>query len=274
MPPMHGATFRRRSASLAIICAPCPHQSGAALQAYDHKFYRDLGDTALPSARRIVPYIMELCPVTSVVDLGCGDGSWLAVFSDHGVGAIQGFDGPFIAADQLRIPADRFQRVALDAPIPVPRRFDLAMSLEVAEHLPPARAAGFVADLCAAAPVVLFSAAIPRQGGLNHLNEQWPAYWAAQFAQHGFRPIDALRSRFWDDASVTWWYRQNLLLFASDQGLALWPRLAEAAARCSGPVPALIHPELYARLAKLSDPGFGRWIRMGWRALRRSLGRH
>ena len=71
--------------------------------------------------------------------------------------------------------------------------------LEVAEHIPPECADIFVESLTwGLAPVIMFSAAVPGQGGTLHLNEQWPAYWASKFAQHGYVLIDCLRPQLWD----------------------------------------------------------------------------
>ena len=102
----------------------------------------------------------------------------------------------------------------LAQPFRLDREFDLAQSLEVAEHLPAARAAGFVADLVAHAPMVLFSAAPPGQGGEHHINEQPGAYWQALFHQHGYVAIDCLRPLLARDARVPAWYRYNLILYA------------------------------------------------------------
>ena len=92
---------------------------------------------------------------------------------------------------------------------------DLAICLEVAEHLTPAAGARLVKTLCSVAPVVLFSAAIPAQGGTNHINEQWQSHWADEFAAHGFDCFDPIRPEIWNDRDVFPWYRQNILLFVS-----------------------------------------------------------
>ena len=57
------------------------------------------------------------------------------------------------------------------------RRFDLALCLDVTEHLPRECADPLVTLLTSLAPVVAFSAAIPVQDSYNHVNCQWPAYW-------------------------------------------------------------------------------------------------
>jgi len=238
---------------------------------YDSRFYSDLDDTAAPSARRIVPMILELAPITSVIDIGCGDGSWLSVFAEHGVSAIRGVDGHWIDDSALKIPLEHFERRALDRELDIEGHYDLAMSVEVAEHLPPDAAPNFVAALCRLAPIVLFSAAIPHQGGVGHYNEQWPDYWADLFAAQGYRAIDVLRDAIWDDPQVTWWYKQNLVLYASDAALTANEKLAAARARSPKTPRALVHPEKYLHAVKQANPSFGRSLRLVGTSLKRAL---
>ena len=241
----------------------------AAEEGYSDAFYRSLDETSEGSAKAVLPLLFELAPVASVVDVGCGDGAWLAVALACGVGEVLGLEGPWIEDARLKIAPQRLRRVRLDRPFGLDRRFDLAMSLEVAEHLPPERGESFVEELTRLAPLVLFSAAIPGQGGVHHVNEQWPDYWVRLFAARGYRAIDALRCRVWDDPTVAFWYKQNLLIFAAEPALAAYPKLA-AAANAGAPA-ALVHPELYRQALRLAEPGFGRWLKMAPRALRRSL---
>lgn len=233
---------------------------------YSQEFYDDLKNTALPSASVIVPMILDLYPAKSVIDAGCGDGSWLSVFKSNGLEDIFGVDGNWVQVDQLHIPEDCFQRRSLDQAINVDRNFDLSMSLEVAEHLPPERAQGFIDELCALAPVVLFSAAIPGQGGHHHVNEQWPAYWVEKFARNGYRPIDTLRLAVWKNEAVCWWYKQNILLFASDSALSTYPGLKAAQQAAPETPPSLVHPELFDEKLRKANPSFGRWLKMGRQA--------
>lgn len=241
------------------------------MEAYSFEFYEELSDTALPSARRVVPLVRELLPVSSVVDVGCGNGSWLSVFREAGALRILGIDGDWPSERQLLIPAACFRRLPLHQSIDTEEVFDLALCLEVAEHFPPDRADSLVADLCRLAPVVLFSAAIPYQGGLNHINEQWPAYWADRFERNGYRTIDVFRLQLWEDTEVTWWYKQNLLLFATEASLAANPKLAEAQKVTQSPPLRLIHPEKYLATARDAQPSVGKWLRRGPQAFRASL---
>ena len=241
------------------------------MQSYDQQFYADLDDTAMPSARRIVPMVRQLVSVGSAIDIGCGDASWLDVFRENGVEDVFGVDGDWVEETQIKIPLDRFARRRLDRPLELDRRFDLVICLEVAEHLQPESAEPFIAELCGLAPVVLFSAAIPHQGGLHHHNEQWPAYWSNLFTAKGYRAIDAIRPAIWQDDEVSWWYKQNTLLFANEEALVASPRLQEALERSPEVPPSMVHPGMYDEVLRRAEPSFGPWFWMGWAAMRRSL---
>jgi hypothetical protein len=160
----------------------------------------------------VVPYLMELLHPGSVVDVGCGRGTWLSVFAKHGVPDIFGLDSPLIDRTLLTIREGQFQALDLSEPFTLPRRFDVAMSLEVAEHLPASSADAFLDSLTALSDVVLFAAAIPYQGGQGHVNEQWKTWWADRFRHRGYIPIDILREKLWKDERLFYWYRQNMFL--------------------------------------------------------------
>jgi hypothetical protein len=94
-------------------------------------------------------------------------------------------------------------------------------------------------------PAVLFSAAIPLQEGVHHLNEQWPEYWANLFLRRNYFALDVMRPRIWFDAEVQWWYRQNTVLFCDrSMASAIRTRLDIASGSCPNLLP-LVHPELW-----------------------------
>jgi hypothetical protein len=102
----------------------------------------------------------------------------------------------------LAIPSEAVVEHDLRESVTITRTFDLAVSLEVAEHLPPERGEGFVEDLCRLAPVVLFSAAVPGQGDpkhTGHLNERWQSYWASLFHERGYERAECVRPAIWED---------------------------------------------------------------------------
>jgi hypothetical protein len=219
------------------------------MTSYTADFYRKYRDGARRSAEIIVPILVDLLHPGSVIDVGCGLGVWLAVFRDHGVEDVWGMDGPHVEARFLEIPPERFLPTDLRQPVRLPRPFDLVVSLEVAEHLPLNCATAFVESLTALGPVVLFSAAIPHQGGVEHLNEQWPEYWAALFGKHGYVVVDAIRSRIWSTGGIAFWYRQNTLIFATEEVLSAHPLLARARADTIESMLSLVHPRLLLSVA-------------------------
>jgi SAM-dependent methyltransferase len=215
-----------------------------ALHEYDEHFFGDEVEKARSSSQAIVPIVMELVAPTSVVDLGCGLGTWLGTFADLGIEDYLGIDGDWVPPEMLEIPHERFMAARLDRPFALDREFDLAVSLEVAEHLPESSAKEFVGSMAALAPCVLFSAAIPHQRGLNHINEQWPEYWARLFARHGYVVVDAIRPRVWTQPGIAYWYRQNTFIYARSDALATRPLLASARERTNESMLAIVHPSL------------------------------
>src|SRR3954469_17790833 len=112
---------------------------------YDAAFFAADRPIVKSSARRIVPLVLGMTGCRSVVDVGCGTGTWLSVFAEHGVADVLGLDGTAVDGAAIEIAPERLLRRDLTAPFALARQFDLAMSLEVAEHLPETAAAPFVA---------------------------------------------------------------------------------------------------------------------------------
>jgi len=200
--------------------------------------------TADRSQPTILDAVHDLVPFTSAVDFGTGRGSWLKAAIDMGVTDVRGYDIPEIPVEQRQFPANRFVAADLGQPLALDRRFDLSISTEVAEHLPKAHAAAFVANVASAADLVLFSAALPYQGGAGHQNENWVEYWVRLFQPLGFDCFDILRMRFWNDASIRSFYRQNLLIFAKGDAAET---LRAKGHQPSALPPSLVHPEQFVK---------------------------
>ena len=220
-------------------------------QPYDETFFETLQDGARRSARHLLPVIFKLVKPHSVVDVGCGDGTWLSVARELGASDIFGVDGDYVDRKKLQVSENRFQALDLTKPFTLNRRFDMAMSLEVAEHLPPASAAGFIKSLVGLADVVLFSAAIPLQGGVQHVNEQWQDYWARLFEQNGFVTVDCVREEIWANDEVNWWYSQNTLLYVNRAILVSRPELKSEFEKTARGRISIVHPKKYLATADL-----------------------
>ena len=197
-----------------------------------------------PSAGRIVPIMKALFPIRSVLDVGCGRGDFLRAFQEAGVTDILGLDGDYVPRDQLLIDGSTF------------RSTDLAAGFRPRAALRPrhlARGGGalagerrrhFHASLARHGSVILFSAAIPHQGGIGHVNERWQSYWAQAFAAHGLKPYDVIRPLIWNDEEVAYWYRQNIVLYATDAAASASTRLSATPAAPLSML-NLVHPRLY-----------------------------
>lgn len=236
---------------------------------YSRDFYSSRDRKTRYSARAILGVLFDLIQSpSSAIDIGCGVGTWLATLSEMGVADLVGVDGAWVDTTLLRIPHNDFHCVDLATDdFTATRRYDLCVSLEVAEHLPPARAASFVAMLTHLSDLVLFSAAIPHQGGRNHLNEQWQDYWVKLFHTHGYICRDVIRGAIWTDSGIPYWYRQNTLLFQ---------RVENGNQPAPIQVPShplnIVHPDLYLKHIERSQnvPQSLRWfLKSAWTAASR-----
>jgi SAM-dependent methyltransferase len=176
------------------------------------------------------------------VDVGCGIGTWLQAFVELGIEDLLGVDGDYVDRSKLLISWSRFLAWDLSRPLKIDRKFDLVMSLEVAEHLPEASARDFVASLTSLGDAILFSAAIPHQAGTHHVNEQWPDYWRDLFGEVGYEMVDCLRARIWDDEAIASSYRQNAFLYLGGDARGRYSDLGRQADRL--PL-RLVHPGVF-----------------------------
>jgi len=232
---------------------------------YTHAFFATQKVRSLQSAREVVPVLTDLVKPTSVIDVGCATGTWLSVFRKLGVENVLGIDGAWVGHDLLEIPREQFIEHDLTQPLQLSRQFDLALSLEVAEHLPESAADSFINTLTQLAPVVAFSAAIPFQGGNHHVNEQWQSYWADKFKQRKYVALDCVRPVIWNNANIVIWYRQNLLVYVHRDHLLRTPHLEELYQQSAAKQIDVVHPEY------LNNMGVGMLMRLFPRALTRTL---
>jgi hypothetical protein len=185
---------------------------------YSSEFYDYIDTGSRTSAQAVAKLLLGELKVDSLLDVGSGHGAWAAEWSKAGVAKVVAVDGAYVQPDQLVIPARSFKAHDLSTPLQLKRRFDLVQSLEVAEHLSPEHADIFVDNLTRHGDVILFSAAVPHQGGEHHVNEQPPEYWRAKFAERGYQVFDWVRPRILDNRDVKAWYRFNSFIYANKAG--------------------------------------------------------
>jgi SAM-dependent methyltransferase len=171
----------------------------------------------------------------SVLDVGCGIGTWLKACQELGAKEIYGIDGVKISDHQLLIEKDKFRVVDITKPINLRRKYDLVLCLEVGEHLPKKYSNTIIKNLTLHGNTILFSAACPGQGGQNHVNCQWPSFWQNKFNLFGFACFDIIREKIWNNQKIEAWYRQNLFIAKKSRRAGNEPRIN-----------ALIHPEIFS----------------------------
>ncbi len=192
---------------------------------YSRDFYDYIDSGSRSSARTIASLLLHEMKIRSLLDVGGGHGAWAAEWMKAGVKDVVAVDGHYVNLKQLAIAARAFVSHDLSQPLDLGRRFDLVQSLEVAEHLSQEHAATFVDSLVSHGDVVLFSAAVPNQGGEHHVNEQPPEYWRAHFAARGYDVFDWVRPQVAMNREVKAWYRFNSFIYANEAGQA---RLSKA----------------------------------------------
>lgn len=184
---------------------------------YDEDYFlRDVDAAAEASAGVIADSLIREFAPARVLDVGCGTGAMLCALKERGCTA-KGFEYADPAIRICRAKGLDITKFDIENDRPDPEaRFDLVLSMEVAEHLPEPIADPYVDLLTAQAPRVVITAAPPGQGGTDHVNEQPPEYWIGKFAQRGF-DLDAARTEAlrteWEKAGIAGWYHQNLLIF-------------------------------------------------------------
>lgn len=192
------------------------------------------------AAEHFLPYLFKVIHPKTVVDVGCGLGTWLKVFKMNGTSEILGIDGSNVDQSKLAIDKNEFLVHDLTLPIQLNKKFDLSICLEVAEHLPENKADILIETLTSSSNQILFSSALPFQGGQNHLNEKSFSYWVNKFNNKGFIVLDIFRNEIWNDENINWWYRQNIFFVKRSQEV-------------QQPILDFYHPERYKYFVKQNE---------------------
>ncbi|WP_164731478.1 methyltransferase domain-containing protein [Entomomonas moraniae] len=177
----------------------------------------------MSSARIICPIVTQWFTPESLIDIGCGAGAWCSIWKSS-VPDVTGVDGSYVQTTSLLIEPTSFIRQDLSQAFILGKRFSIATSFEVAEHIPESKADIFINNLTQCSEVILFSAAPPGQGGEFHVNEQPLQYWREKFAALGYECFDPLRSKIQKNKDVEPWYRYNMLLYVKETSINRLPQ--------------------------------------------------
>jgi SAM-dependent methyltransferase len=193
------------------------------IHTYADKFFDNVEIRARRSAQHVIGFLCRHFALSSVLDVGCGRGVWVDEWRRGGIADAVGIDGAYVHTDRLLIPREQFVAFDLSRRFDFGRRFDLVQSLEVAEHISSSSAEIFVDNLVTHGDVILFSAAVPGQGGEFHVNEQPYEYWRSKFASRGFAIFDSLRPQIVKIRAIEPWYRYNIFLFVHERAISRMP---------------------------------------------------
>jgi SAM-dependent methyltransferase len=189
---------------------------------YDSDFYDFADASARKSARRFIELVEQdvfaARRIVDVIDVGCGRGVWAAEWRRRGATRVLGVDGDYVSRNTLLIPSECFLAADLSKPFNADARFELVECLEVAEHIAPEFADTLIDGLVRHGDVVVFSAAVPGQGGEHHVNERAYSYWRDMFLAHGYQMYDAIRPLLRNELDVEPWYRYNAFVYANGTG--------------------------------------------------------
>ena len=213
---------------------------------YTKEFYQNQQNGSYIAAKHIIPIIKQYLDFNTVIDVGCGVGTWRKAFNEFGCYAY-GCDGRYALEAEHYFQEDCFFPIDLENQrFNVNMKCDLAISLEVAEHLSSERALTFVEDMTNLADVIVFSAAIPGQGGTNHINEQPMTYWLNLFSKFDFVPVDCIRPLIWNNKAIEVWYRQNIILLIKKDKLLSFPKIFKYYLEHNdSEIYDIIHPEFF-----------------------------
>lgn len=208
------------------------------MEVYSSEFYADMEVTSITSAKEIIPVLIDRYNPTSVVDVGCGTGAFALEFINNGIEDVIGYEGIWMREADTLLQKDKYIYWDITQEIRTTRIYDLCLCLEVAEHLDYSSARTLISTLTTLSPRVVFSAAIPHQGGNHHANEQWPEFWAQLFAEEEYILEWDPRLSMWNNPNIASCYRQNLLVFVKS-------------AERQGDIPlSLVHPEAWTLAMK------------------------
>jgi len=226
---------------------------------YNKKFYDEVSQSSLNSAKAIAPYIIKKFNPNSLVDFGCGDGSWLKPFLDRNID-ITGIEGDWIKNTNTKIPLENYILSNFEKKnIKIEGKFDFVLCLEVLEHLNEEIGLYLIKKMTSISDLILFSAAIPGQGGTNHINERWQSHWINLFKSYSYFPDLNIRYHFWNDSRVASYYRQNIILFRKNKSENNISNIYD-----------VVHPEFYL-LKNYDNIGIKRFVSSFFGLLNKSL---
>ncbi len=186
---------------------------------YDADYYTSLVDPTMQiSADTIADAIVAAFSPRTIADIGCGTGVLMLALQKRGV-SCQGFEYSAAALETCRKRGLQVTPLNIETdPIPAGVRVDVAISTEVAEHLPESCADRFLDVLTALSDTVVLTAAdTSPHSSTDHVNEQPLSYWIAKMDARGYTYLESLTEGWrpqWRQAGVAACFFDAIMAFS------------------------------------------------------------
>ena len=183
---------------------------------YSKEYYEGIRSANHSYYELFAQVLMEEFKPSTLVDCGCGHGDISKEFLSHGCKEAFLFDGSPDAVEIARSAGMKnVEQLDFANAETIPAKGDLAICLEVAEHIPTAYAGNLCRLLSNVAPTLAFTAAPPGQGGHLHVNNQPQSYWINLFLKNGmvYDPQAVARIRKAFGGRMLSDYDENLMVF-------------------------------------------------------------
>lgn len=160
-------------------------------------------------AKHLSEILGEMYSPKNVIDIGCNEGLYLEGFSGCKVLGID-FDAHSLA--KATVPVIRLD---ITKPLDLPR-YDLAICLEVLEHIPSEDSDAVLDNICRASDTIVFTAAQPGAGGVGHINCQPKDHWRARFKDRGYeeatKETEYITQHLKEKSGIMGWLLDNLMI--------------------------------------------------------------
>ena len=191
------------------------------MSGYSTDFYQSVTSRAVIASEVALGTILKNFVAQSVIDIGAGDGVWTSTALSIGNPTrLTVVDLPGSTFKLLQKVDKSIKKITLNFENDMLKNgepYDLGICVEVIEHISTGRALLLLDWISVNCCTVMFSGAIPGQGGTHHINEQNQSYWLNVMMARGFIPIDNIRPQLYRNGKIPQYYRNNIFFFINSR---------------------------------------------------------
>ena len=221
--------------NISIVCYPRNKLIIKYAKKYINNFYNgslkhDLQNNQY-SACKYLKVVKQVIKINSIIDFGAGTGAWLHAAKSLGIDKLFGIEKHY----QIDIKGAKILKQNVFDKVDF--RADIAVSVEVGEHILPEKSSTFIDVITSSSDIVIFGAANTHQSGDAHINCREVGFWKNLFKNRGFKLVDLFRQQFWNCRKINKAYVQNIFLYVKRES-------KYSSAFSSIPLLDIPHPEI------------------------------